>query len=293
MASEQWLGKANSHSDMYSLGIVFFQMITGRLPFSADTPAAVLMKQIQDPLPRPSLFVPGLPEAVEQVLFKVLAKEPENRFANMGVFAGMLESLARDEMPTVLHVPQPAGASQATAVSAHAAHPPAAAVAAHKAAAASKKMAGWKIGLIGLGGFGLVGLFLVLVVAAFLLLRNNSLAKPPLNNPTSAVVTQPGLPAEKTAQATEPLLQPATAAATQAATQVTPFLSIKNFPADIPILTGQQWGPDDHHQRFGGRQFCIYDLYVQYADDGPGSRRFLQERDDAKRLDGHEYDLRK
>ena len=237
MAPEQWLGKADSYSDMYSLGIVYFQMITGCLPFSADTPAAVLMKQIQDPLPRPGLFVPGLPESVEQVLFKALAKEPENRFANMGVFAGMLETLARNEMPTVLHVPQPAGASMATVLSPHAAHPPAAAVAAREAAPAPKKMAGWKIGLIGLGGFALVGLFLVLVVAAFLLLRNNSKAKPPSGNPTSAVVTQPGLPAEITAQATGASLQPATAAATQAATKVTPFLTIKNFPADIPILT--------------------------------------------------------
>jgi hypothetical protein len=162
-----------------------------------------------------------------------LAKEPENRFANMGAFAGVLETLARDEMPTVLHVPQPAGASQPTVVSAHAANPTVAAVATREAAPARKKVAGWKIGLIGLGGFGLLGLFLVLVVAAFLFLRGRSQAKPPLDNPTSAVVTQPGLPAERTAQATEALLQPAT----EAATNVTPFLSIKNFPEDIPILT--------------------------------------------------------
>ncbi len=236
MAPEQWMGKAVSYSDMYSLGIVFFQMITGRLPFSADTPAAVLMKQIQDPLPRPGLFVPGLPESVEQVLFKALAKEPENRFPNMGVFAGLLETLARNEMPTVLHVPLPAGASQATVVNPSAAHP-AVAVATREAAPAPKKVAGWKIGLIGLSGFALVGLFLVLVVAAFLFIRSRSLAKPPSDNPTSAVVTQPGLPDERTAQATGAVLQSGTAAATKAATQVTPFLSIKNFPEDIPILT--------------------------------------------------------
>ena len=236
MAPEQWMGKADSYSDMYSLGIVFFQMITGRLPFSADTPAAVLMKQIQDPLPRPSLFAPGLPESVEQVLFKALAKEPENRFANMGVFAGVLETLARNEIPTVLHVPQPAGSFQATVVNPIAGHP-AMAAATREAAHTPKKVAGWKIGLIGLGGFALVGLLLVLVVAAFLFIRSRSLAKPPSDIPTSAVVTQPGRPAERTAQATEALLQPATAAATAAATKMTPFLSIKNFPEDIPILT--------------------------------------------------------
>ena len=60
----------------------------------ADTPAAVLIKHMQDPLPAARSFVPDLPEAVEQVLFKALAKEPENRYQNMGAFAEALGKLA-------------------------------------------------------------------------------------------------------------------------------------------------------------------------------------------------------
>ena len=90
MAPEQWMGKADACTDIYSLGVVFFQMITGRLPFIAETPAAVLIKHMQDPLPRASSLVPNLPDQVEQVLFKALAKEPQNRFQDMRAFADAL-----------------------------------------------------------------------------------------------------------------------------------------------------------------------------------------------------------
>jgi len=93
MAPEQWTGGAGPQADIYSLGVVFYEIVTGRKPYVADTPAAVLLKQATEPLPRPGQYVPGLPEAVEKVLLKALARKPEDRYADMTAFVGALESL--------------------------------------------------------------------------------------------------------------------------------------------------------------------------------------------------------
>ena len=95
MAPEQWLGKAEERTDIYSLGVVLYELITGMRPFSADTPAAVLLKVHTDPLPSPKRLVAGLPDEAETILLRALARKPEDRFASMGDFARALERLAR------------------------------------------------------------------------------------------------------------------------------------------------------------------------------------------------------
>jgi serine/threonine protein kinase len=116
MAPEQWLGKVEARTDVYSLGIVFYELVTGRRPYVADTPAAVFLKHREDPLPRPRQYVPELPVAVEQVIFKALAKSVVDRYATMGEFAAALEKLAQEKpavgigeaAPTRLRSPQSA-----------------------------------------------------------------------------------------------------------------------------------------------------------------------------------------
>jgi S1-C subfamily serine protease/predicted Ser/Thr protein kinase len=95
MAPEQGLGKpVDRRADIYSLGVVFYEMVTGRKPFQADTPMAVLYKQVTDPLPSPHNFVADLPDFVEQVIVKALAKKPEDRYQDMASFARALQDLA-------------------------------------------------------------------------------------------------------------------------------------------------------------------------------------------------------
>lgn len=92
MAPEQWMGRVSVRSDIYSLGVVLYETITEKKPYTADTPAALLLKQANDPLPSPRRYARDLPEKVEKVLFKALAKE-EKRYQSMGEFSSALESL--------------------------------------------------------------------------------------------------------------------------------------------------------------------------------------------------------
>ena len=96
MAPEQGLGsQIDGRADIYALGIVFYEMLTGRTPYQADTPMAVMYKQISEPLPPPAAYAPDLPEFVEKVLIKALAKKPEDRYQSMAEFAKALEGLVQ------------------------------------------------------------------------------------------------------------------------------------------------------------------------------------------------------
>ena len=89
MSPEQLRGEeVDFRSDLYSLGVVVYELFTGALPFRGDTPVATIVKQLQD---APDLSLPALPEALRPVLARALAKSPDDRYATADEMGRALE----------------------------------------------------------------------------------------------------------------------------------------------------------------------------------------------------------
>ena len=97
MAPEQSNGQHDYRSDIYALGVVLYQMLTGRLPFTAESPVAISLKHIQSPPPRPREINPDIPQSIEDVILKALEKDPNERYQEARIFAAAYKKALQQE----------------------------------------------------------------------------------------------------------------------------------------------------------------------------------------------------
>lgn len=251
MSPEQVQGdkEIDGRSDIYSLGVVVYQMLSGQTPYQGDSPAKVMMMHVLQPVPKLRDVKPDLPEAVDLAVQKSLAKAPSDRFSTVSEFAKALDAIAHN----TYQIPQESLSDTASAANrgvpasematAYAAGPTVmrGAVAAEKEGPAVAQKRGLPVPAL------IAGIAIVLVLAvAGILAVSGSRGSGPLAFLAGPTATSTALPtntrapteaASATSAATQPLVLPATVAATDTEIPATPTETLPPEPV-APVIGG-------------------------------------------------------
>ncbi len=220
MAPEQASGgQVTAAADLYSVGVILFEMLTARLPFAGDNPVQVMYQHVNDPPPRPTDFNPAIPASLEMVVLRALAKNPEDRFqSSQEMEAALDHAPSADEATRIMAAVAPGVVRRPARAGGGGVPPP------RRRPIAEGSGPSWPLILI-----AAVLIILGLGAIAILAMRNDN-STSPTPTPNS---TLPAAAGTSTAQPT-PTIEPTPSPTATAAATATPVPTPKPTPTATP-----------------------------------------------------------